>query len=84
MRRQRKMEMSAWKWAIKLILLWTRVLMEMCRGEVGRETYGFEVRLLEANIEEPEVLVKLDLGRHAEKRNWLVDERTRMQEVERE
>lgn len=29
-------------------------------------TYSLEVRLLEADIEEPQVLVKLDLGRHLE------------------
>ena len=56
--------------------------MEMCREEVERETYSFKVRLLKANIEEPEVFVKLDLRRHAEKRIWLSDERTTMGEVE--
>ena len=30
----------------------------------GRGEYGFQVRFLQADVEEPEVLIKLDLGRH--------------------
>jgi hypothetical protein len=29
-----------------------------------RGAYGFQVRFLEADVEEPEIFVKLDLGRH--------------------
>lgn len=43
-------------------------------GAERRRAYGFEVRFLKADVEEPEVLVELDLGWHDE---VMVDEWTR-------
>ena len=34
---------------------------------MGSVTHGFQIGLLEADVEEPEVLIKLDLGRHDQK-----------------
>jgi len=47
----------------------------------GRGEYGFQVRFLQADVEEPEVLVELDFGGHGEER-VVVGGRLRVREVD--